>query len=141
MLGTRSMRYPDTEGAMGWDVSEQGFRIVLTREVPDIVHRDFARDLDGVLTAHGLSTADIGTWIRHPGGPAVLRAYATALDLPVGALDWAWSCLHEVGHLSSASVLLILEAVMARQPPAPGTLGLLTAMGPGFCSQLVLLQG
>jgi alkylresorcinol/alkylpyrone synthase len=60
--------------------------------------------------------------------------------LPPAALDLSWKSLREVGNLSSTSVLLVLEETLAEQPPAPGTLGLMLAMGPGFCSELVLLR-
>jgi len=61
------------------------------------------------------------------------------LNLPDDALDASWECLRRTGNLSSASVLFVLEEVMERRRPAAGTLGLLAAMGPGFCSELVLL--
>jgi alkylresorcinol/alkylpyrone synthase len=37
-------------------------------------------------------------------------------------------------------VLLVLEEVMTKRRPAPGTYSILAAMGPGFCSELVLLR-
>ncbi|MGH9359904.1 MAG: 3-oxoacyl-[acyl-carrier-protein] synthase III C-terminal domain-containing protein, partial [Terriglobia bacterium] len=73
-------------------------------------------------------------------GPKVLEATEAALDLPKGALDASWECLRRVGNLSSASVLVVLEEVMRHRRPAPETLSLLAAMGPGFCSELVLLR-
>ena len=76
----------------------------------------------------------------HTGGPKVLEATAAALGLNRGQLDASWECLRRVGNLSSASVLVVLEDVMRHRRPEPGTLGVLAAMGPGFCSELVLLQ-
>jgi len=70
----------------------------------------------------------------------VLEATAAALNLPEHALDASWACLRRTGNLSSASVLLVLEEVMMKQRPAAGTYSLLAAMGPGFCSELVLLR-
>jgi alkylresorcinol/alkylpyrone synthase len=69
-----------------------------------------------------------------------LEATAAALDLNNGQLDASWDCLKRVGNLSSASVLVVLEDVMRNRRPEPGTLGILAAMGPGFCSEIVLLQ-
>jgi alkylresorcinol/alkylpyrone synthase len=139
ILATRSVFYPDSERVMGWDISEAGFKIVLSADVPAVVLGHVARDVDAFLADHGLSRADITAWISHPGGPKVLEAMQEALQLPDGALDVSWRSLREVGNLSSASVLLILEDVMRARPPA-GSYGLLIAMGPGFCSELVLLQ-
>ncbi len=140
ILATRSVFYPDTEHVMGWDISESGFRIVLSREVPYVVHEHLAQDVDAFLEDQGLARADIGSWILHTGGPRVLEATAAALDLPEGALDTSWECLRRTGNLSSASVLVVLEEFMTKRRPEPGTYSILAAMGPGFCSELVLLR-
>lgn len=140
ILATRSVFYPNTEHVMGWDISERGFRIVLSPEVPLMAERHLGKDVDAFLQDSGLTRAQIGSWILHTGGPRVLEATASALDLPPGALAASWDCLHKTGNMSSASVLLVLEEVMLHRRPSPGTLSLLAAMGPGFCSELVLLQ-
>src|ERR1700690_363000 len=140
ILATRSVFYPDTEEMMGWDVSEKGFRIVLSREIPNLVRENLAHDLDDFLAERGLTRADIGSWALHTGGPKILEATADALGLKNGELDVSWDCLRRTGNLSSASVLVVLEEVMKNRRPAPGTLGLLAAMGPGFCSEFVLLE-
>ncbi len=62
------------------------------------------------------------------------------LELPDGALDVTWRSLREVGNLSSTSVLLVLDETPGEHRPRAGQLGLLIAMGPGFCSELVLLR-
>ncbi|MBI2817302.1 MAG: type III polyketide synthase [Acidobacteria bacterium] len=139
ILATRSVFYPGSEHVMGWDISEKGFRVVLSPEVPSMVERHLAADVDVFLADAGLVRSDIGAWVLHPGGPKVLQATQAALELAPEALHHSWESLRKVGNLSSASVLLVLERFM-QQPPAPGTYGLLAAMGPGFCSELVLLQ-
>ena len=140
VLGSRSSFYRGTEEVMGWDISEQGFRIVLSPEVPEMVRQHLARDVDGFLADYGLDRGDIDTWIMHTGGPKVLEATAQSLDLPDGALDVSWQTLRRVGNLSSASVLLVLEEFMNRRRPEAGSYSILAAMGPGFCSELVLLR-
>jgi len=140
ILATRSVFYPATEDMMGWNVSEKGFRITLSPDVPVLIRENLGRDVDAFLAAQGCAKGDIGSWVLHTGGPKVLEATAAALDLHDGQLDASWECLKKVGNLSSASVLVVLEDVMRNRRPAPGTLGLLAAMGPGFCSELVLLR-
>lgn len=140
ILGTRSVFYPDTEKVMGWDISEKGFRIVLSSDVPEMVRRHLANDVDSFLAEHGMTRGDIGSWIMHTGGPKVLDATAEALQIPASALESSWTCLREVGNLSSVSVLMVLDNVLTSKRPAPGTFSILAAMGPGFCSELVLLQ-
>jgi alkylresorcinol/alkylpyrone synthase len=140
IVATRSIFYPDTEQMMGWNVSEKGFRITLSPEVPVLIREHLGHDVDAFLADHGHRRSDIGSWVLHTGGPKVLEATADALDLHDGQLEASWNCLKRVGNLSSASVLVVLEDVMRNRRPEPGTLGVLAAMGPGFCSELVLLR-
>jgi alkylresorcinol/alkylpyrone synthase len=139
IVDSRSSFYSDSERVMGWDVSERGFKVVLSAEVPDMVRRHLRHDVDEFLAEHGLLREDISRWIAHPGGPKVLQAMEESLELPEAALQGAWKTLTEVGNLSSTSVLMVL-AENLDDPPPPGSWGLMTAMGPGFCSELVLLR-
>jgi len=140
ILGTRSSFYRGTEEVMGWDISEKGFEIVLSPQVPDMVRKHLARDVDAFLTDYDLDRGDIDTWIMHTGGPSVLEATADALGLGDGALEVSWECLRRVGNISSVSVLLVLEEFMNRRRPRADSYSVLAAMGPGFCSELVLLR-
>ena len=140
VVDTRSRFYPDTERVMGWDIGGSGFRIVLDASVADVVEANLGADLDEFLGVHDLKTEDIARWVTHPGGPKVLEAVARAARLPDEALQPARDCLARVGNLSSASVLHVLADTMAGPPPAAGSSGVLLAMGPGFCAELVLLQ-
>lgn len=140
VLAARSSFYPNTEYVMGWEVGSDGFKVVLSADVPAMVGRYLKQDVDGFLTDHGLSTSDIDCWICHPGGPKVLEAMQTELDLPDGALDVTWHSLADIGNLSSASVLHVLHESVAQERIKPGMLGVMLAMGPGFCSETVLLR-
>jgi alkylresorcinol/alkylpyrone synthase len=139
VLATRSRMYPDSLDIMGWDVGASGFRLVLSPDLPDLIERYFADDVTGFLADYGLTIDDIGSWVSHPGGPRVLEAINTALSLDDAALELSWRSLSEIGNLSSASVLHILRDARAKPPPSE-TPGLLMAMGPGFCAELVLLR-
>jgi alkylresorcinol/alkylpyrone synthase len=140
ICATRSVFYPDTEHVMGWHISERGFRVMLSPDVPAVVRAHLGDDVDRFLAAHDLRRNDIHSWILHPGGPKVLLAAAAALGLPPVSLATSWDCLRRVGNLSSVSVLMVLEEVARHRPPPPGAWSLLAAMGPGFCSELVLLR-
>jgi alkylresorcinol/alkylpyrone synthase len=139
VLGSRSRLYPDSLGTMGWKISSTGFELVLAPDLPDIIERYLDDDVTAFLSAHDLTIADIDSWVSHPGGPKVLEAITAALALPAEALELAWRSLGEIGNLSSASVLHILRDTIAKRPPE-GSPGLLMAMGPGFCAELVLLR-
>jgi alkylresorcinol/alkylpyrone synthase len=140
VVATQSRFYPDTERVMGWDVEDTGFQIVLDASVPDVVRRFIRSDVDGFLASRGKTLSDIDHWIAHPGGPKVLTAFEDCLELPPGALQRTWDSLNDVGNLSSASVLMVMRDTLADVDPEPGSLGLVVAMGPGFCSELVLLE-
>ncbi|OBE92707.1 stilbene synthase [Mycobacterium sp. 852002-10029_SCH5224772] len=138
VLATRSRIYPDTEDVMGWKIGGDGFRIVLSADVAIIAEKYLGDDVRDFLADHGLSPRDVTTWVCHPGGPRVIEAVENVLDLPVDALDHTRKSLRENGNLSSVSVLDVLAVNMA-DPPPPGSIGLMIAMGPAFCSELVLL--
>jgi alkylresorcinol/alkylpyrone synthase len=140
ILGCGSVFYPDSEDVMGWDVSENGFRIVLSPRLPDFIRTHLTGDVDKFLGKYALCRADIGNWVIHTGGPKVLEAIQGTLCLHARDLERSWNCLRRFGNLSSASVLLVLEDVVANEPPDPGTLGVLLAMGPGFSTEMILLQ-
>ena len=138
--GSYSRFYRGTERAMGWDVGASGLRIVLGAEVPDLVRTHVGADVDRLLATHGMDRSDVGWWAAHPGGPKVLEALAEGLQVPADALGVTWASLAEIGNLSSASVLHVLADTLREAPPAPGSHGVLLAMGPGFCLEAVLLR-
>lgn len=140
ILATQSTFYPDTEDVMGWDITEKGFQIVLSVSVPEVIREHLGTDVDRFLTGQDLTRADVGSWIMHTGGPKVLEACQDALGVGQDALQLSWDCLRRTGNLSSASVLCVLEEVIKRERPEPGSFSVLAAAGPGFCSELVLLQ-
>jgi alkylresorcinol/alkylpyrone synthase len=140
ILATRSVFYPETERVMGWDVVNGGFKVVLSAKVPEVVRGHVREDVGGFLAEHGLQVSDIRHWVAHTGGPKVLEAFESTLELPAGALARSWKSLRETGNLSSASVLFVLESLLTSGEPLPGEYGLLLAMGPGFCAELVLLR-
>jgi alkylresorcinol/alkylpyrone synthase len=140
VLASRSVFYPDTEDVMGWRIGAEGFRLVLSGDVPLLAERHLRGDVDHFLGACGLGLAEIRSFVCHPGGPKVLRAIEAALELAPEALELTWKSLAAVGNVSSSSVLLVLDDTIHSRRPAAGDYGMMLAMGPGFCSELVLLQ-
>jgi len=140
VVASRSVFYPGTEDVMGWEIGAQGLKVRLSSGVPELVLSRVAEDVDRFLADEGLVRGDIDHWVLHTGGPKVLEAFETALGLPRERLALTWSQLRDNGNLSSASVLLVLrDTWRERQPPA-GSRALVMAMGPGFCSEMVLLS-
>ena len=140
VVDSRSHLYPDSEAVMGWDVGAGGLKIVLDARVPAIVRQYLGQDIRSFLGAHLLQVADVGAWVSHPGGPKVIEAIEAELGLAGDPLELTWRSLDQIGNLSSSSVLHVLRDTLDKGSLMPGTPGMLMAMGPGFCSELVLLQ-
>ena len=125
---------------MGWDIVDTGFRIVLSAAVPEIAKTKSRPAVEAFLAEHQLSITDISLWIAHPGGPKVIDALQEALGLDDEDLRLTRESLQQVGNVSSASVLFILDKTLATRQPPSGSYGLMIAMGPAFCAELILLQ-
>jgi alkylresorcinol/alkylpyrone synthase len=140
VIASRSAVYPDSGDALGWRLSSDCFRIVLTTELPAVVERGLADSVTEFLAEHDLTIDDIASWICHPGGPKVIDAVQRALKLPDDAVATSRRSLAEVGNMSSASVLHILEMISDAERPPAGSPGLMIGLGPGVSAELVLLR-
>ena len=139
IVRTRSRLHPDTERAMGWDVTSGGFTIVFDQDVPEIGGSHLREDVDGLLAEAGLSRAAVAAWVCHPGGPKVIRAIESTLELHDRELELTWRSMAQIGNISSPSVLHVLRDTLDKRPAA-GTPGMMIAMGPGFSSELLLVE-
>src|SRR5262249_28991126 len=99
VLASRSVLFPNSEAIIGWDIVESGFEIILSPNLTDLVRASLARELDHFLALHGLARDDIQHWVVHPGGPGVLRAVQSTLELPAEALERSWRSLRTIGNL------------------------------------------
>jgi alkylresorcinol/alkylpyrone synthase len=140
ILASKSMFFHDTEQMMGWHVGENGFEIVLSAGVPDLVRNKLRQGADSFLEEQNLSLRDIKHWVAHTGGPKVLFAMQEALEIPRCSLERSWKSLAAIGNLSSASVLFVAADFLESNVARPGDYGVMLSMGPGFCGELVLLQ-
>jgi alkylresorcinol/alkylpyrone synthase len=129
-----------TADHMTWDVTDLGFRMGLSRRVPDVLARHVRPVVDELLAAHDATIADVAGWAVHPGGPRILDVVAEQLDLADDALDESHAVLAEHGNCSSATVLLVLEEVRRRRHLGPGSLVVSLAFGPGLTLYATLLR-
>ncbi|MEG9438678.1 type III polyketide synthase [Edaphobacter sp. HDX4] len=140
VVATKSTFYPNTEHLMGWNINHSGFNIVLSAEVPDLVTSELRATVEDFLDENDMSMNQICSYIMHSGGPKVLQAMEKSLTLPPGALSASWNSLRQRGNLSSASVLTVMQDFLYNRPGSPGCFSMMGAMGPAFCSELLLLQ-
>ncbi|MEE8149730.1 MAG: 3-oxoacyl-[acyl-carrier-protein] synthase III C-terminal domain-containing protein [candidate division Zixibacteria bacterium] len=140
IIGTKSTFYPDSLDVMGWNVVSKGLQVIFAQRIPEIVKEHAAMDTDDFLRTHNLTLKDISSFLFHPGGTKVLKAYETALDLTDNELSLSWDVLNDYGNISSVTVLFILERFMNQNRQGSKGYGLITALGPGFCSESMLIK-
>lgn len=140
IVGSHSTTWPETERVMGWELVETGLKVQLSKSVPTIVRERLEEDLLAACASLGLDYGDVRHFVLHPGGAKVLDAFEDVLGMERGGLAFSRSVLREYGNMSSATVLFILERFMRGGEHAPGDLGLLSAMGPGFSAEHVFFR-
>lgn len=140
LLASRSTLWPETLDVMGWTVDERGFHVVFSRDIPTIVREWVRRDVEGFLALHGLELGQVAHLFAHPGGPKVLAAYAEALGLAPNTFRHARDVLRDCGNMSSPTCLFVLERALAEGDQRAGDLGIVSALGPGFSSEYVLVR-
>jgi alkylresorcinol/alkylpyrone synthase len=141
LVAASSTLWPDTLDVMGWDVRGDGLRVIFSRDIPSIVRERVRESLDAFLATQGLGLDGLGQIVAHPGGLKVLAAYAETLGRPLEAFRHARDVLRENGNMSSPTCLFVLERFLAADEIGDGSNAVLTALGPGFAAEHVLLRG
>jgi alkylresorcinol/alkylpyrone synthase len=141
ILCSRSTLWYETLDVMGWDINDQGLKVLFSRDIPSVVRLLVLPALLEFLETQTLSLQDLNHIIAHPGGAKVIEAYEQTLGLTDGKMDRARDVLRRYGNMSSPTVLFVLEDYMQTQAIGRGEYGLVTALGPGFSSEMVLIQG
>ncbi len=140
ILGAQSTLWADSLDVMGWNIDERGLHVVMGREIPSAVSTWIKPALEGFLRQHELSLRDVEHFVAHPGGAKVLDAVAHALELKADALAHSRAVLYEHGNMSSPTCLFVLRRLLDVSGFKPGERALMTAMGPGFSAESLLLE-
>jgi alkylresorcinol/alkylpyrone synthase len=140
LVDARSVLYPDSLDVMGWHVVEAGLQVVFNRRIPAIVEQHGAAELDALLARSSLARDALAEHLIHPGGQKVLEAYARAYGLPLTAFGYSASVLRDFGNMSSVTVLYVLERYLRAHRPGRAGHALITALGPGFSSESLLMR-
>ena len=117
---------------MTWDVTDLGFRMGLSPQVPDVLARHARPVVDDLLAGHGLAVEDVGGWAVHPGGRRIVEVVAEQLGLDDADVQASYDVLRDAGNCSSATVLLVLRRLLDTRPPADGSPVVAMAFGPGL---------
>jgi predicted naringenin-chalcone synthase len=122
---------------MTWDVTDLGFRMGLSPNVPDVLADHVGELIVDLLRRHGLTLSDVDGWAIHPGGPRILDVVRDRLGLDESALGPSRQVLAEHGNCSSPTVLVIVEALRSAEPPPEHVV--MMSFGPGLTLYVALL--
>lgn len=129
--------WPDTLDVMGWRIEDDGFGVLFSQDIPALVRQRYRDALDRWLGRLDLGVADMDGFALHPGGTKVVAALEAALDLAPGRLANEREVLAEYGNMSAATLLFVLDRLLARPLPRRTLLG---ALGPGFTAGFMLME-
>jgi alkylresorcinol/alkylpyrone synthase len=140
MRETLAHIFPRTAYALGFDLRDDGFHSVLSKDVPALIKSEIAALVTALAGRRGLTREDLSFFVLHPGGRRILGVAEEELRLTRDDTRPSWDVLREFGNQSSASVLFVLDRWLRERPPATGAHGLLAAFGPGLSVDLLLLE-
>ena len=135
-----STTWPDSLDVMGWNFQSEGMQVVFSRAIPALVRDKAHANITAFLKRSNLGFGDIAALAVHPGGTKVLQAYEETLELPSACFNHARAVLRDYGNMSSPTVLFVLKRLLETGPPPTGAHALMTALGPGFSAENLLLQ-
>ena len=138
-IATQSTLMPDSLDVMGWDIKSNGLYVVFSRDIPGIIENWLKPNVSEFLKDNQLDLEKIDYFIAHPGGKKVIDAYVKSLEIPPSMTDISLEVLKRFGNMSSATIFFVLKRFMEKDVPE-GAIGLGTALGPGFSSELHLMR-
>lgn len=137
-VASQSKLYYDTLDVMGWDFLDEGFKVLFSEDIPTIIRDNIYRDVVHFLSKQETKISDIKNFIFHPGGKKILTAYSETLPVEGDFLAKTRQVMNENGNMSSATVLYVMDKFF-KDGFEDGP-GLMVSLGPGFSSEMVLLQ-
>ena len=120
---------PDSGALVRWDITDRGFAMHLSGEVPGRIGAALA---DPAFAARVTGTAPVDGWAVHAGGRSILDAVEHALALAPQALAASRAVLADNGNMSSATLMFVLARLLAGEPVRHGVA---LAFGPGLAAE------
>ena len=140
LLGSHSTTWPGTEDIMGWEIVEAGFKVQLSRSIPQLVRERMPESLISACSSVEIAPEEIVHFVTHPGGAKVLDAFEEVFGLGRGGLVLSREVLRDYGNMSSVTVMFILERFLESEACASGEHGVISALGPGFSAEHVFFR-
>ncbi|MFC0559016.1 type III polyketide synthase [Halalkalibacter alkalisediminis] len=139
IISSQSTLMPNSEDVMGWEVKDSGLHVVFSRDIPMIIKEWLEPNVREFLDQNNMTLEQLSSFIAHPGGKKVLDAYVQALHIDESMINVSKEILRKHGNMSSPTVLYVLEQIMLEEHEE-NEYGLMAALGPGFSSELVLVN-
>jgi len=125
-------RSPIRSARWAFDLRDSGFHILLSKDVPEMIGKKMRELVDCFFKRRGLTQDDIKGWILHPGGSRLLSNIEEALGLTKEDTQPSWDILGNVGNLSSATILFILQEWLEKRPLETRRSGVCRRVRPGL---------
>lgn len=138
MVGAMSTIFPHSLDVMGWEIQNDGLKVVFSKEIPILVKKKIQPLVTDFVQKHKLTLQDIDLYITHPGGRKVLEAYQDALGLSKKYFHISYQILKQYGNMSAVTVLFVLAEELKQQRKRK--YGLVSTLGPGFSAEFLLLK-
>jgi predicted naringenin-chalcone synthase len=139
VVATGAVTDPSAADHMTWTVTDHGFRMTLSPQVPDVLGKHVRDAVERLLADHDLTVPQVRGWAVHPGGPRILETVEHELGLPPEALEPSRHVLREHGNCSSPTVLMVLDELLRGTTLRPGDPVVAMAFGPGLTLYITLL--
>lgn len=130
---------PKGAGDMAWTIGNNGFDMVLSSYIPDILASGIRDLLDPILSKTDLGIQNVQNWAIHPGGRAILDKISTELNLAEDSISPSREVLSKYGNMSSATILFVLNAWRKRATETEQPV-VAMAFGPGLTVELGTLD-
>lgn len=130
---------PKGAGDMAWTIGNNGFDMVLSSYIPEILASGIRELLNPILSKTELSIQNIHNWAIHPGGRAILDKISSELDLREDSISPSREVLSKYGNMSSATILFVLDAWRMRATETDQSV-VAMAFGPGLTVELGTLE-
>ncbi|RKQ37625.1 type III polyketide synthase [Oceanobacillus halophilus] len=129
----------NSTSVMGWDVTNRGLEVIFAKSIPSLVLSFWKEHIQSFLSHVNYNKSDIHSYVAHPGGKKVLLAMEEVLQCSSDKLVHSYNVLSDHGNMSSATVLYVLNRWMSEGVDSKEK-SILSALGPGFSSELLLLE-
>ena len=132
--------FPDTLDYMGFELRNEGLRIILSPEIPPFLKKNIRPTVFAFLEECGVDAPALKHFILHPGSIRIVEITGRQLGLSPADLAPTLKVLLDKGNMSSVTVLAVLQEILENSSPQTGDLGLLAAFGPGFVAEMALFR-